>query len=534
LLREVCFSAVLINGGLGASSQMRNLNAMYRRLLLRGNEDTDTTSPHQKKRPAVIKTLSPIQALTYLSQAERAANVGSDFVSEQTFAGGQGASSRTYAVDSIEVQIEKAQKNVDEASKKEAEARRRRAKAHWHLALELITTGSLIKNKQAMKRASTKISSLWKWRSNNIGDTRGWRPTATFIQSIQRKFPWADPNTLQLINVPSQVTADEISIALLNAFSQEFKIQSKLLGLTTKLAKAKTEEVRERVQKEISDAETELAQAINNDKKLQAPVVTSVKMSADSWTAFAQVSDKKMQDELIRLARSTTGIALTSKETAPHIQSAIDKAAEKSKQAEATFKIHPCAKNKEEQAEAQKRVDKARAGLRIIGDSSVLSSVKLHVIMSVAARSRGLVHKTKTALFESVTASIALANETLGKELPRLKDNQSNLDRLMRVLEKQGMRSNYHSQKSGSFLGALLPYLAHVKSDDIYLHLIRYLIAFDTLEALRTKEFYDTFCPICQLTFGENAGDNPHLVNPIAAMISCGHFFCIKCLEHVS
>ena len=41
----------------------------------------------------------------------------------------------------------------------------------------------------------------------------------------------------------------------------------------------------------------------------------------------------------------------------------------------------------------------------------------------------------------------------------------------------------------------------------------------------------ETFCPICQLQFGMNAGDNPAVENPIAAMISCGHFFCIKCLD---
>jgi hypothetical protein len=57
------------------------------------------------------------------------------------------------------------------------------------------------------------------------------------------------------------------------------------------------------------------------------------------------------------------------------------------------------------------------------------------------------------------------------------------------------------------------------------------LTAFDTLESLRRKDFDDTFCPICQLAFGENASDDPNVENPLAAMISCGHFFCIKCID---
>lgn len=69
---------------------------MYRRLLLRGKDESDATSPSKTKKPGTIKKLSPIQALTYLNQVERAANVGDEFISEQTFAGGQGASSRTY------------------------------------------------------------------------------------------------------------------------------------------------------------------------------------------------------------------------------------------------------------------------------------------------------------------------------------------------------------------------------------------------------------------------------------------------------
>lgn len=436
---------MLINGGLGAGSQMRNLNAMFRRLLLRGKDEEDA-SPRKKKKPGTIKVLSPIQALTYLSQAERAANVGSDFVSELTFAGGQGASTRTYAVDSIEVQIEASQHKVEVARRKEADAKRKRAKANWHLALELITTGGLIKNKQVMTRVSPKVSSLWKWRRSCEEDAPGWRPTTSFVQSVRRKFSWANPAALQLVNIPSQVTTDEVSTALLDSLRQEPKIQSKLVGLRANLEKDKTDDVKAGVQQDISEAEAALLQAIVDDKKLHPPIVSSVKTSTDKWIAYVQVPDAAVQEQIMRSARSS-GIVLKSNRTIPHIQSAIDKATEKLKQAEAAFNVHPCRKNKEEKVDAQKQVEKARSGLMIVVESAASNSV--NVAISVALRCRGRVHKSKTALCESTAASIVFANETLELTLPRLRDAQSNLDRLMRVLEKQGNRPNYLSQKSG-------------------------------------------------------------------------------------
>eukprot|EP00956_Cyclotella_meneghiniana_P002045 scaffold2280_cov68-Cyclotella_meneghiniana.AAC.2 len=159
---------------------MRDLNAMYRKLLGR-LENSDT---RKSKKAGVIKLLSPPKALAYLSQVERNANVGEEFVSEQVFGGGQGASSRNYAVDSIEVQIEKVQNSMNDADIKVANARRKRAQAHWQLALELITTGSLSKDKEVLSRVSTKVSSLWKWRWTSKEETRGWRPSLALVQHL--------------------------------------------------------------------------------------------------------------------------------------------------------------------------------------------------------------------------------------------------------------------------------------------------------------------------------------------------------------
>ena len=446
LLREICFSAVLINGGVGAASQMRSLNTMYRRLLLR-SEITDG-SEHKKKRPGTIRMMSPPKALTYLSQHERDANVGREFVSEQQFGLGQGASSRTYAVDTIEVQMKKAQEHVDSATRKVTRARNKRAKARWHLALELITTGSLCKDRKLMASVSSDISSLWKWRLTCKKETCGWRPHASFIRQVQTCFPWAHPSTLQLNNIPSQVTTEEVSSSLLNALKKEPKIQFKLAALQNGLSKAKKEEDKARIQAEISASEALLPQAIASDDKLEPPVVTAVKTSnSERWTAYVQTANKS-EEQLLHQARSTTGIILKSQEPVPHIQATIDKATLKFRQAEAAYTVHPCAKNKQEKSAAEKDLDKAHIGLTINFDSAGLASND-SVIMSRATRNRGTVLKTKAALIEASIASISLAEEILERELSRLNDNQATLDRLATVLEKKGDRSTNLSQKSG-------------------------------------------------------------------------------------
>ena len=451
LLREICFSAVLINGGLGAASQMRNLNLMYRRLLGRVESNDD----QKRKKAGVIKFLSPPKALAYLSQVERNANVGEEFVSEQQFGGGQGCSSRTYAIDSIDVQIENAQKSINDADRKATNARRKRAQAHWQLAMELITTGSLSKDKEVLSRVSTKVSSLWKWRLTSKEETRGWRPSLALVLHLHsnRCFAWAHPTSLQLVNIPSQVTPDDISCALLGTLREEPKVTAKLDKLRTRLANAEKDDDKKRILAEISAADVLLQKAIANDKQLQTPVVQEVKSSSsDKKIAYVQLSSEDTLERLLNHTRSNIGIPLKSKESVPHIQAAIDKATQNLKQAEAALTVHPCAKNKQEHRAAQKALSKVQLGLTI--NNTVLSS-RDNVIMSRALKARTTAPRTKTALLEGASATIALAVETLEQVLPRLRDGKSTIDRLMLVLEKKGDRQHHLSQKSGKLLFSL-------------------------------------------------------------------------------
>jgi len=96
--------------------------------------------------------------------------------------------------------------------------------------------------------------------------------------------------------------------------------------------------------------------------------------------------------------------------------------------------------------------------------------------------------------------TIMLSKDTLAASLPQVEAGQSTLDRLMAVRDK-GV-SQYMEQKS----------------------------AFDILQSLRRNDFDETFCSICLGPFGASSGANTKKA-PVVSMTSCGHFFCIPCLD---
>jgi SNF2 family DNA or RNA helicase len=56
--------------------------------------------------------------------------------------------------------------------------------------------------------------------------------------------------------------------------------------------------------------------------------------------------------------------------------------------------------------------------------------------------------------------------------------------------------------------------------------------AFDILQSLKRKEFQETTCTICLGHLGGNSDISSEEMNePVVSMISCGHFFCTKCLD---
>lgn len=522
LLREVCFSAVMINGGLGVASQLKTLNALVRRINSRDVQETKKAAdqPSRKKRREARQVMSPSEALRYLSQHERRANVGEDFVTNQQFSRGQGANSRAnQAMERIEDQVKRAQEKVDEFARKEAEARRKRAKAYWHLALELITTGAGDVDERQVG-VSPKWSSLWRWRRSCIAQKeiddafrapprllRGWRPSSSFSRDLLASNPtfvWAHPFSVQLENIPPQVSMNDVTSAVFEASKKEPRARLRLELLHKSLRRADGSN-KNRIRLDIMDAETAVQEAISHDQHLQQPTVVEIASSspsitsADKWMAYVQVSEQEGQQQLLRLADSKRGIVLESTDAVPHIEAALKKAHESYSQAEAEQNVHPCTANREKKAEARKALEKAKMGLTIRFDSASLPASTSDVIMSRSVRSiRGAGPQTTSALMEAAYTSIAQNTASLATARSHLQVNRSTLTRLLPALTR-GVSQDI-SQKS----------------------------AFETLEALRTNDLESTMCPMCLCPFG-SAGEDTS--KPVCAMTTCGHFFCIKCLD---
>ena len=515
LLREICFSACLINGGLGATSQMRTLNQLYRSILAREELLHQMNDRHRTKRTETTRVMSPLEALRFLSQADREANVREGFVSDVRMGRGQGAANRGRATEDIQSQVKVAQTLVEESTKKEAAARSCRAKKHWHLALELITSGALLPNNELVGMVKPSILHLWNWRrlfigldeanEHNLPSTllRGWRPRSTFAEDLlasNPSFRWANQGCLHLHNIPSQVTLDEVTSAIFEASKKEPRVRTKLAGLHKNLEKA-SEANKPRILSAISDTEKMLGQAISADERLQRPNVVEITNSnSESWAAYAQPSRDGIQ-ELLRNANSKTGIPLKSSVVVPHIQQSIAKAQERFDQCVAEYNVHPSTKHKTEKIEAQKALDRAKFGLTINFDSTSLGSSS-NVIMTHALGSvRSSAPRTKTALVEGAHSAIAQASDSLGRAISSRREGEATLSRLLPALNR-GVPQDI-GQKS----------------------------AYEVLESLRKQSFEETQCPICLGPFGDFAGEDPQEESKIVAMISCGHFFCVACLD---
>ena len=158
LLRELCISPMLLNGGLGATSQLRVID----QLMIRNNQREHMHAQFGKDSPGrnrkETRVMSCDQALRFLTQHQQKARTDSEFVSDVTFGGGRGVSNRDRAEEPPEKRYSDAKADVESAEKGLKALTKKRAKAYWHLALENITTGHYSDGR------THKFSGLWKWR----------------------------------------------------------------------------------------------------------------------------------------------------------------------------------------------------------------------------------------------------------------------------------------------------------------------------------------------------------------------------------
>mmetsp|Transcript_40151 Transcript_40151/g.82611 ORF Transcript_40151/g.82611 Transcript_40151/m.82611 type:complete len:886 (+) Transcript_40151:499-3156(+) len=500
---------------------------------------TDDGGRRSRKKRETIRVVGCDEALRFLTQVQKDANVREDFVSDVRVGRGQGVTNRNHAMDSVEDQVEQAQKDVDAATKEEADARRKRAKAHWHHALELVTMGMLW-NDHNECGVSPKFSSLWKWRylyaklDEDIGNEtkrkcslpeflgRGWRPNSSFLKEVRDSnpsFAWSYPAALRLDNIPAQVVPEDLETALFDAAAfeaekKENQATSRLELLSKRLENSHDTSAsnKDRLRDQVKDAENKKHDAIAHSKRLSPPRVIKITTSSNTeyaagtgtWKAFAILSAKEDLQLLTRQAASTAGIGLESKEPVPHVEAAIEKAIEEFNQAESENKVYPCSANKKRQTLARKALDKAKLGLRIKSDNSSTSSASVSPTRVILSRAmdplRTRAPRSGLAQIESCTQAICQTSNTLERLVARLDSGRRTLARLVPALE------------SG------------VAED------VTQMSAFDTLEALRECRMEKTQCPICLSPFGSVVADASSST-PVVAMLSCGHFFCIECLE---
>lgn len=471
LLRELCVSPMLLNGGLGISSQLGTLN----QLMIKENRREIQRGPTGEE-PTTARVMSCDEAIRYLSQAQEQVNVREDFVSHQQMGLGGGLSNhRSIAFNSIESQLEETQGFVRKSVINLKQARRKKSKSLWHMALEMVTTGRIEIDGSARARISPKFLKLWRWRFLVTSTThksrhkelpelftRGWRPSKCFCDTLPEKHPnfsWAHPFSYQLDSIPVQVTVEDIQEALANL----------------------------------------LPVASDCNMRKQDFIVKNVSThDSDGWTGNVRFLDEDFFESVKKAASSTVGAALPSKESVPVIETRRKAAAEAFEEAAAQHKVYPTIASQQELSSAKKRLEKARGGLRIFYRKS---ENDCNVVLSESLRVRSLTPASCSTVFQDFSKSKPSCDE----EIVRNKT-------LLRIKRKQLVRLELASKN---------------RIDGR----VETMSAFETLQALSSDMQEQTLCPICLGHLGNNDKDDNTHDSSMVAMIKCGHIFCLGCLE---
>ena len=354
---------VLINGGLGVSSQLQKIN----QLMIKSNRRLESEyltaerlHSHSDESPKIngdIRVVACDEALRFLTQVQHSATVKEDFVSDLTVGGGRGISQRNRAVDSAEDRFRTAREDVDGAVRETAELRRKRAKAHWHLALEHVTTGILWKH-PAASAISPEILRLWKWRyvtirsrPSGIGGrqklpqllVRGWRPSLNFLRkdlyASRPEFNWAHPFALRLEEIPKEVTPAELKEAVHEATKRGPSEEQVASSIKTKSQKEFDSSSKEKPGVNKNGAETNVRAAKIHDIAMKKPEIIRSGESSETWTATLHFHTEGDFRFVLKRASLANGFALKSNALIPNIEKATEVAKSNLLQAESENKV---------------------------------------------------------------------------------------------------------------------------------------------------------------------------------------------------
>lgn len=536
LLREFCITPVLLNGGLGVSSQLHLLHYLMVGQNRRVEVEGCSQQPHKKQK--LTRIMSCDQAIRFLTQVRRSARTEEDFVTDVFFSTG-GSTRRDIAHESVEVRYAEARIKLRQGIKNRAEAIKKRATLRWHIALELVTTGIAKSN---YENVCPKFNRLWRWRAlvilahqqrENEGYQnlvlpnlflRGWRPSPSFLRKdLYRNNPnfyWAHPICFQVDRIPTSVTREELQEAFYQASRRSpmaNQNHSKILQLLEKKqlnSNGKNDggvlEQRKEEHKEVQDSSSDLPQRLKaaeeacrvaqvHDDDMKRPKVIVCKTQKSEWTAMVQFNDEQDAKFLITLASKSNGIPLKSTAEISHISSEIKAAEEKVNQLEAENNVHPSKATFSSLLDARKRLNLVREGLRIVTEEK--HDIR-HVILSKPVGPyRSLQPRSSHDLIKSNLRSVTKLTEDIALMQVSIMAQSSAVEYLEPALQR------------------------NVNAD------VAQMSAFETLEALRTGCLDKTQCPICLGCLGSEEKISSPDTPTSTVMLTCGHLFCSNCLN---
>jgi hypothetical protein len=480
LLRELCVSPFLLNGGLGCTSQLVNFNKLnkdYNRLQHQDSSEPEVILP-PGHRIVESKVYSCAEAIRFLSQVEDIARTDADFVTDVRVGGGGGVSRRDRALESPQEIYQRAKETLARFSTICGSARLRRAKAYWHLALEGVTTGRLpSKEYESVAPGARK---LWDWRANasTCNDKRkipfllrrGWRPTRVFLgtpstdrgvvlQELYKwrpHFRWAHPFAILLSEIPQQVTHED----LVRAFESCRKRSNGVAALSVRAY----------------------------------PLADSPEPS--TWRAIVHLKNQSDIEHVLKRLKSAEGIKISCATSLPWIEQNLASAKAKRNEAIAEHKVHPCLLTQRKVSKATKEFQEAQIGLRIAGKERYYAGQVLGA-RAFDNNIRSVSPRVSDSLFFSITKQVEEATAVLAANRPTIEQAKAQLKRLETRVE------NGVSQ--------------HVES----------LNTFETLQALKMGQPEKTLCPICYDSLGQSHGSGGRV-----SLTRCGHLACEACLEH--
>jgi hypothetical protein len=294
-------SQILLNGGLGVSSQLKTLNEFIIGDARRNVANESTEYDESPTNPSTVQSIPVMtcdEAIVFLARVQETARTGENEVAGLTIGFGQGLSRRVRATQTLDQKLKESRQKWQDACSGKKYAISERAKARWQWVLEQVTTGGL--KSSLVNQVSPEFRALWRWRSmfaflfKQQSDRkripafllRGWRLSKHLSKnwsSIHPEYWWSHPNSKRLESIPIEVESKEVVASIAGALVE--------LGFYTSrnAASLRFRLIRERVAETTWDAGL-VFEAPNDAKAIQAAAGKGIVVSTSA--VLAQVTNQ--------------------------------------------------------------------------------------------------------------------------------------------------------------------------------------------------------------------------------------------------